>query len=67
MEQSSTHHEVTHEPTARLQEMKNATGKIPRLRLGMTHSVISNECERSFFSSIFEGAAKETKSGSTKK
>src|SRR5690349_20218595 len=40
---------------ARLQEMKNATGKIPRLRLGMTHSVISNECERSFFSSIFEG------------
>jgi hypothetical protein len=39
--------------------MKNATEKIPRLRLGMTHSVISNECERSFFSSIFEGVIHE--------
>jgi len=44
---------------AHLQEMKKATGKIPRLRLGMTHSVISNECERSFFSAIFEGAVHE--------
>ena len=35
------------------------TGKIPRLRLRMTHSVISNECERSFFSSIFEGVIHE--------
>jgi hypothetical protein len=36
------------------------TGKIPRLRLGMTHCVISNECERSFFSSISKEHTKVT-------